>query len=170
MFITQLAQTSLWSTYLTVNGRFMCLIQRFLFRLVAAGSGEQEAESGAELGLAARCLISIADVLVDMADGKGGLRSGPAANNAWRSAYLLLEKDLRGGVQALAAQRENWLSRCNSGVTTRPPRPLPCPRPYSGAANDRNYKSCDCPHAGRICWCEQRGTMKAPARCCCERP
>lgn len=79
---------------------------------VAAGSGEQGAESGAELGMAARCLSCIADVLVCMARGKGGLRSGPAANMAWRSAYSLLEQgDLRGGVQALAAQRKHWLSR-----------------------------------------------------------
>lgn len=78
---------------------------------VAAGGGEQEAESGAELGLAARCLTCIADVLVGMAGGRGGLRSGPAANKAWSSAYLLLEQDLGGGVRALAAQREHWLSR-----------------------------------------------------------
>ncbi|TWW75472.1 L-fucose kinase [Takifugu flavidus] len=78
---------------------------------IAAGCGEQEVESMEELGLAARCLTCIADVLVGMAGGKGGLRSGPAANKAWSSAYLLLEKDLSGGVQALAAQRENWLSR-----------------------------------------------------------
>ncbi|XP_076588610.1 L-fucose kinase isoform X2 [Chaetodon auriga] len=79
---------------------------------IAAGSGEQGAESGAELGVAARCLSCIADVLVCMAGGRGGLRSGPAANEAWSPAYFLLEEgNLRGGVQALAAQREHWLSR-----------------------------------------------------------
>ncbi|XP_041651831.1 L-fucose kinase [Cheilinus undulatus] len=79
---------------------------------IAAGSGEQTSESGAELGVAARCLSCIADVLVCMAGGKGGLRSGPAANEAWRSAYSLLEEgDLRGGVRALAEQRAHWLSR-----------------------------------------------------------
>ncbi|XP_078023779.1 L-fucose kinase [Epinephelus lanceolatus] len=83
---------------------------------IAAGSRTQEAESGvgsgAELGVAARCLSCIADVLVCMAGGKGGLRSGPAANEAWSSAYLLLEEgDLRGGVNALAMQRAHWLSR-----------------------------------------------------------
>ncbi|XP_045897534.1 L-fucose kinase-like, partial [Micropterus dolomieu] len=63
---------------------------------IAAGSGQQGAESGAELGVAARCLSCIADVLVCMAGGRGGLRSGPAANEAWSSAYLLLEEgDLR---------------------------------------------------------------------------
>ncbi|KAF7656552.1 hypothetical protein LDENG_00039590 [Lucifuga dentata] len=72
----------------------------------------QGAESGAELGVAARCLSCIADVLVCMAGGKGGLRSGPAANEAWRSAYFLLEEgNLMGGVQALAVQRAHWLSR-----------------------------------------------------------
>ena len=47
-----------------------------------------------------------------MAEGKGGLRSGPAANEAWSSAYFLLEEgNLRGGVNALATQRGHWLSR-----------------------------------------------------------
>ncbi|KAK5866758.1 hypothetical protein PBY51_011308 [Eleginops maclovinus] len=81
---------------------------------IAAGSSEQGAESelGAELGVAARCLSCIADVLVCMAGGRGGLRSGPAANEAWSPAYFLLEEgDLRGGVSALAAQRDHWLSR-----------------------------------------------------------
>uniref|UniRef100_A0A3B4APC6 L-fucose kinase n=1 Tax=Periophthalmus magnuspinnatus TaxID=409849 RepID=A0A3B4APC6_9GOBI len=65
-----------------------------------------------KLGVSARCLSCIADVLVVMAGGKGGLRSGPAANEAWGSAYILLEEgDLSGGVRALAQQREKWLCR-----------------------------------------------------------
>ncbi|XP_040893545.1 L-fucose kinase isoform X2 [Toxotes jaculatrix] len=79
---------------------------------IAAGSRRQGAEPGAELGVAARCLSCIADVLVCMASGRGGLRSGPAANEAWTSAYFLLEEgNLKGGVHALATQRANWLSR-----------------------------------------------------------
>ncbi|XP_037538541.1 L-fucose kinase [Nematolebias whitei] len=79
---------------------------------IAAGSGEQGAELGVEMGVAARCLSCIADVLVCMAGGKGGLRSGPASNEAWRAAYILLEEgNLRGGVYALASQRRSWLSR-----------------------------------------------------------
>ncbi|XP_041794358.1 L-fucose kinase isoform X2 [Chelmon rostratus] len=79
---------------------------------IAAGSSKQGEESGAELGVAARCLSCIADVLVCMAGGRGGLRSGPAANEAWSPAYSLLEEgNLRGGVHALAMQREHWLSR-----------------------------------------------------------
>lgn len=66
--------------------------------------------------LAARCLSCVADVLVGMAGGRGGLRSGPAANRAWSSAYLLLETDLRAGVQALAAQRQRWLGRSASSL------------------------------------------------------
>lgn len=67
------------------------------------------------MGVAARCLSCMADVLVCMAGGKGGLRSGPAANEAWSSAYFLLEEgNLRGGVYALAAQRQLWLSRLAS--------------------------------------------------------
>ncbi|KAM8892918.1 L-fucose kinase isoform 2-T2 [Spinachia spinachia] len=79
---------------------------------IAAGSRQQGAESGKELGVAARCLSCIADVLVCMAGGRGGLRSGPAANEAWSSAYSLLEEgDLRAGVEALGTQRNHWLSR-----------------------------------------------------------
>ncbi|XP_034031807.1 L-fucose kinase [Thalassophryne amazonica] len=76
---------------------------------ITAGS---RVEPGANLGLAARCLSCIADVLVCMAGRGGGLRSGPAANKAWSSAYILLEEgNLRAGVKALAAQRDRWLSR-----------------------------------------------------------
>lgn len=79
---------------------------------IAAGSVEPGAEPGSHLDVAPRCLSCIADVLVCMAGGKGGLRSGPAANEAWSSAYSLLEEgNLRGGVYALAAQRRHWLSR-----------------------------------------------------------
>uniref|UniRef100_A0AAQ5YZZ9 L-fucose kinase n=1 Tax=Amphiprion ocellaris TaxID=80972 RepID=A0AAQ5YZZ9_AMPOC len=79
---------------------------------IAAGSMDQGVEPGPQLGVAARCLSCIADVLVCMAGGRGGLRSGPAANEAWSSAYFLLEEgDLRGGVYALATQRQQWLSR-----------------------------------------------------------
>ncbi|KAM4618901.1 L-fucose kinase isoform 2-T2 [Polymixia lowei] len=77
---------------------------------IAAGS---RAELGAELGVSARCLACIADVLGCLAgEGKGGLRSGPAANQAWSPALSLLEAgDLRGGVYALAEQRAHWLDR-----------------------------------------------------------
>ncbi|XP_053742256.1 L-fucose kinase isoform X2 [Synchiropus splendidus] len=74
--------------------------------------GGVASQGAAEVGLAARCLSCIADMLVCMAAGRGGLRSGPAANKAWRSAYFLLEQgDLAGGVGALARQRVHWLSR-----------------------------------------------------------
>ncbi|KAJ7998244.1 hypothetical protein DPEC_G00220590 [Dallia pectoralis] len=65
------------------------------------------------LGVAARCLACIADILGCLAgEGRGGLRSGPAANPSWRHAFSLLEQgDLPGGVQALASERNNWLSR-----------------------------------------------------------
>ncbi|XP_051915941.1 L-fucose kinase isoform X2 [Hippocampus zosterae] len=78
---------------------------------VSVGEG---AEPGAQLGVSARCLSCIADVLTSWAEaeGGGGLRSGPAANQNWRAAYVLLEKgELKGGVRALAAQRADWLSR-----------------------------------------------------------
>ncbi|XP_068115798.1 L-fucose kinase isoform X2 [Hyperolius riggenbachi] len=65
-----------------------------------------------DAGVAARALACVADVLGCMADGEGGLRSGPAANKAWAPAYLLLEKgDISQGVTLLAEERKKWLSR-----------------------------------------------------------
>ncbi|MCI4382100.1 hypothetical protein PGIGA_G00259750 [Pangasianodon gigas] len=67
----------------------------------------------ADLGVAARTLACIADVLGCMAgEGKGGLRSGPAANPSWASAFSLLEQGkLEAGVLELANQRARWLNR-----------------------------------------------------------
>ncbi|KAM6970127.1 L-fucose kinase [Aplochiton taeniatus] len=69
--------------------------------------------SSKDLGVSARSLACVADVLGCMAgEGRGGLRSGPAANPAWSHAFSLLEQgDLPGGVQALATERAHWLSR-----------------------------------------------------------
>lgn len=74
--------------------------------LVASGSSS-------DLGIAARSLACIADVLGCMAgEGRGGLRSGPAANPSWASAFRLLEQGkLAAGVQELANQRVLWLNR-----------------------------------------------------------
>ncbi|KAM9808048.1 LOW QUALITY PROTEIN: L-fucose kinase [Neosynchiropus ocellatus] len=92
---------------------------------LAAGGGASR--GAAEVGVAARCLSCIADMLVCMAAGRGGLRSGPAANKAWSSAYFLLEQgDLAGGVNALAKQRGHWLSRLDLLVRAA--------RHYEGAA------------------------------------
>ena len=38
-----------------------------------------------------RTLACIADLIGAKADGKGGLRSGPAANLAWQEGFQLLE-------------------------------------------------------------------------------
>jgi hypothetical protein len=43
------------------------------------------------MGVAARTLACIADVLGAMAGEKAGLRSGPAQNVAWKGAFQLLE-------------------------------------------------------------------------------
>ena len=42
-------------------------------------------------GIAARTLANIADMLGAMSRGAGGLRSGPACNKQWKSAFDLLE-------------------------------------------------------------------------------
>ncbi|XP_061532357.1 L-fucose kinase isoform X2 [Phycodurus eques] len=103
-----------------------------LLDTIAAGSGAEQGEEpqckqshddgdvhvavseGAQPGVTARCLSCIADVLTCWAEaeGGGGLRSGPSANEKWSATYFLLEKgDVKGGVKALAEQRANWLSR-----------------------------------------------------------
>lgn len=95
------------------------------FFRAAALAGQQEAllqaldsvaaNSSGDLGVAARCLACIADVLGCLAgEGKGGLRSGPAANPSWAPAFKLLEdENLPAGVQELANQRERWLNRAD---------------------------------------------------------
>lgn len=71
---------------------------------VAAGAGDP--------GVAARSLACVADVLGCMAEGLGGLRSGPAANPEWLRSFSHLEcGDLARGVKALAQERDKWLSR-----------------------------------------------------------
>lgn len=71
---------------------------------VAAGVGDP--------GVAARALACVADVLGCMAEGQGGLRSGPAANPEWVRPFSYLEcGDLARGVAALAEERDKWLSR-----------------------------------------------------------
>ncbi|XP_076989108.1 L-fucose kinase isoform X3 [Tamandua tetradactyla] len=71
---------------------------------VAAGAGDP--------GVAARALSCVADVLGCMAEGCGGLRSGPAANPEWTRPFSHLEGgDLSRGVEALAQERDKWLSR-----------------------------------------------------------
>lgn len=71
---------------------------------VAAGAGDP--------GVAARALACVADVLGCMAEGRGGLRSGPAANPEWIRPLSYLEGgDLAEGVKALAQERDKWLSR-----------------------------------------------------------
>ncbi|XP_075393744.1 L-fucose kinase [Tenrec ecaudatus] len=63
-------------------------------------------------GVAARAMACVADVLGCMAGGCGGLRSGPAANPEWTRPFAYLEAgDLAGGVEALAQERNKWLSR-----------------------------------------------------------
>uniref|UniRef100_A0A8C1XN86 Fucose kinase n=1 Tax=Cyprinus carpio TaxID=7962 RepID=A0A8C1XN86_CYPCA len=105
----------------TLQGHMNLSLQPF-FR-AAALAGQQEellqvldsvaAGSSGDLGVAARCLACIADVLGCLAgEGKGGLRSGPAANPSWAPAFKLLEGgNLPAGVQELANQRKHWLSR-----------------------------------------------------------
>ncbi|XP_074644571.1 L-fucose kinase-like [Tubulanus polymorphus] len=63
-------------------------------------------------GIAARTFANIAEVLACMADGKGGLRSGPAGNHRWSKAFQILEKgDIILGVKAMAEERQNWLKQ-----------------------------------------------------------
>ncbi|XP_060041157.1 L-fucose kinase isoform X3 [Erinaceus europaeus] len=73
---------------------------------------DQVAASAGDPGVAARSLACVADVLGCMAEGLGGLRSGPAANPEWLRPFSHLEcGDLARGVKALAQERDKWLSR-----------------------------------------------------------
>ena len=74
--------------------------------------GPSVAAEAEDPGVAARALACVADVLGCMAEGRGGLRSGPAANPEWIQPFSYLEcGDLVRGVEALAQEREKWLSR-----------------------------------------------------------
>ncbi|XP_075366582.1 L-fucose kinase isoform X2 [Mycteria americana] len=73
---------------------------------------DEVASTAGDTGIAARALACIADVLSCMARGEGGLRSGPAANREWASAFRHLESgDIASGVRELAAERQKWMSR-----------------------------------------------------------
>ncbi|NXI71651.1 FUK kinase, partial [Anseranas semipalmata] len=75
------------------------------------GTLDEVASTADDAGVAARALACIADVLGCMACGEGGLRSGPAANSEWASAFRRLESgDIAGGVRELAAERQKWMS------------------------------------------------------------
>lgn len=57
-----------------------------------------------------RIYACIADMLAFMAD-QGGIRGGPAANVAWKTAFDLLEKDhFVAATKALAAERDHWIN------------------------------------------------------------
>ncbi|XP_035399516.1 L-fucose kinase [Cygnus atratus] len=75
------------------------------------GTLDEVASTADNAGVAARALACIADVLGCLAHGEGGLRSGPAANSQWASAFRRLESgDIAGGVRELAAERQKWMS------------------------------------------------------------
>jgi len=89
----------------------------FLHKWAASGHSQPSlnflvASTADDAGIAARALACIADGLGCMAHGEGGLRSGPAANREWASAFGRLESgDIAGGVRELAAERLKWMSR-----------------------------------------------------------
>ncbi|KGL91875.1 L-fucose kinase, partial [Charadrius vociferus] len=75
------------------------------------GTLDEVASTAGDAGVAARALACIAEVLGCMAQGEGGLRSGPAANREWASAFGRLESgDIAGGVRELATERQKWMS------------------------------------------------------------
>lgn len=88
--------------------------------------------------MAARVLACVADVLGCMAEGQGGLRSGPAANPEWVRPFSYLEcGDLAGGVKALAQERDKWLSRWVLMIS----EPLEKPLVILTGANQRSQGS-----------------------------
>lgn len=96
---------SLWPKLVGVQCSLAVLCNLLLFYFLVASTAS-------DAGIAARALACIAEVLGCMAQGEGGLRSGPAANREWASAFGRLESgDIAGGVQELAAERQKWMSR-----------------------------------------------------------
>ncbi|XP_055339839.1 L-fucose kinase-like isoform X2 [Paramacrobiotus metropolitanus] len=86
--------------------------------MVAAGSSH---------GVAARTLNLIGDMISSMAQGHGGLRSGPAANEAFQHAFQAFENGhIQSGVYLMAKERKSWLSR--------PDLMIRCARHYEGAS------------------------------------
>ncbi|OQV21505.1 L-fucose kinase [Hypsibius exemplaris] len=78
-------------------------------------------------GVTARALALIADLLGSMAGGRGGLRSGPAANEAFAAAYRAFDnEDMVGGIALMAKERKKWIGR--------PDLLIRCARHYEGAA------------------------------------
>lgn len=72
-------------------------------------------------------MANIADVLGAMSRGTGGLRSGPAGNKQWATAFALLEEGaIFEGIEALRAIRHKWL--------VRPDHQVRAARHYEGAA------------------------------------
>jgi fucokinase len=68
------------------SGPFPALLLFFRFTSLLA-----VAKECGHPGVAARTLANIADVLGAMSGGTGGLRSGPAGNKQWATAFALLE-------------------------------------------------------------------------------
>ena len=59
-----------------------------------------------------RIYACIADILGYMSE-EVGIRGGPAANVAWKSAFSLLEKEnYLAATRALAAERQTWIEGC----------------------------------------------------------
>ena len=57
-------------------------------------------------------LAMTADLLGCMAEGKGGLRSGPAHNKAFRESFKLLESgNVKEGLRELIEARSDWMER-----------------------------------------------------------
>ena len=65
----------------------------------------------AMVDVAGRALACIAELLARAAQGKGGLRSGPARNSQWRKGLTMLEQggNIGMAVKELAKQRTSWL-------------------------------------------------------------
>ena len=63
------------------------------------------------LQIVPRILSTIADFLAEMADNKGGLRSGPAHNPDWDESMLEMRLGhIKEAVRMMATLRSSWLN------------------------------------------------------------
>ena len=88
------------------HGQLLRTLDEVSLRLASSQAGPLRSSKLAAV------LAMTADLLGVMADGRGGLRSGPAHNKDFTRSFVLLEAgDILSGLKELIKSRESWLDR-----------------------------------------------------------
>lgn len=89
-----------------------CTLEGFFEEMLQALDTIASRTNPEQRAVLSRTLACIADLIGAKADGKGGLRSGPAANLAWQEGFQLLENDkIVEAISFFAKERPAWYSR-----------------------------------------------------------